>query len=79
MSRREATTVLGLPNNAEQMGKLIEILRGKTNGDFYAFCARLREYDYEHWADRLEEKAREFKGEPGTHTGEGLEQCIFYI
>ena len=67
MTRLEAQTVKSMPNNAEQMGELIEILRGKGNADFHIFCTMLRQSSYALWADKLERKAREFREKPGTH------------
>ena len=66
MSDAEAQAVMSKPSNAEQMGELIQILLGKTNQDFKVFCRMLRQSDYHVWANELEKKAREFKGEPGT-------------
>ena len=63
MSRPEAQMVRGLPNNIEQMGNVIEILRGKTNEDFASFCTMLRETNNVVWADELEKEAERFRGE----------------
>ena len=67
MSEAEAQAVESKPDNAEQMGELVRILRGKKNKDFRIFCTMLRKSNYETWAEQLELKAREVKGEPGTH------------
>lgn len=69
----EVLSVQNKPNDFEQMGQVIEILIGKTNGDFNVFCNLLRKWDYAGWANDLETKAREFRG-PGTHVkaGSGL-------
>ena len=67
MTRLEAQTVNSMPNNAEQMGGLIEILCGKGNADFHIFCTMLRQSNYGSWADKLERKAREFREKAGTH------------
>ena len=67
MTQLEAQTVGSKPNNAEQMGELIQILRGKGNADFHIFCSMLRQSNNDTWADELERKARNFKGETGTH------------
>ena len=66
MDRAEAQAVESKPSN-EQMGEVIRILLGKRNADFKIFCRILRESNYSVWADELERKAREFRGEPGTH------------
>ena len=67
MARAEAQAVESKPSNAEQMGELIRILLGKRNADFRTFCRMLRQTNYGLWADELERKASEFRGEPGTH------------
>ena len=67
MARAEAQAVESKPNNAEQMGELIRILLGKRNADFRTFCTMLRETNNGLWADELERKASEFRGEPGMH------------
>ena len=67
MNQAEAQAVESKPNNAEQMGELIRILLGKRNADFYTFCTMLQQSSYGLWADKLERKAGEFRGEPGTH------------
>ena len=66
MDRAEALAVESKPSN-EQMGEIIRILLGKRNADFKIFCRILRESNYSVWADELEKKAREFRGEQGTH------------
>ena len=45
----------------EQMGKLIEILKGKQDKDFITFLEMLRSANYGVWADELERKAKGFK------------------
>ena len=47
--------------NSKQMGKLIEILKGKQDKDFSTFLKMLRRTNYEVWADELERKAKEFR------------------
>ena len=66
MNRAEAQAVESKPSN-EQMGEVIRILLGKRNADFKIFCRILRDSNYSAWAAQLEKKAREFRGEPGTH------------
>ena len=66
MERAEVQLVESKPSN-EQMGEVIRILLGKRNADFKIFCRILHESNYRVWADQLEKKAREFRGEPGTH------------
>ena len=65
MNQAEAQAVKSKPNNAEQMGELIQILVGKRNADFKIFCTMLRQSNYGLWSDELVRKAREFSGEPG--------------
>ena len=61
MMQSEAQAVECKPSNAEQMGELIQILRGKRNADFHIFCTMLRQSNYGSWAVELERKAREFR------------------
>ena len=63
MSRLEAQMVRELPSNIEQIDKVIETLRGKTNEDFATFCAILRETNHVVWANELEKEAERFKTE----------------
>ena len=67
LSRAEAQAVESKPSNAEQMGELIQILLGKGNADFKTFCRMLRQSNHSVWAEQLERRAREFRGEPGAH------------
>ena len=67
MSRPEAQMVRELSSNIDQVGKVIETLRGKTNEDFATFCTMLRETNHVVWADELEKEAERFKrGRKGT-------------
>ena len=74
MELAEVQAVENKPNDVEQMEELIRILRGKRNADFKIFCMMLRQSNYGLWADELERKAKEFKGEPGTH--KDRKECI---
>ena len=68
MSRCEAQMVRELSSNSEQIDKVIETLRGKTNKDFNTFCAMLRETNHVVWAVELEKEAEQFKkGRKGTY------------
>lgn len=67
MNATEEQAVQSKPNNADQMEELIKILLGKGNADFNIFCTMLRQSNNGVWADQLEEKAREFRRNPGTH------------
>ena len=66
MSEKEAQMVRGKPDNAAQMDKVIEILKGKSDAAFGIFCRMLRDCSYEIWADELEKKAKELRGDSGT-------------
>ena len=68
MSRREAQTVRELSSNSEQIDKVIETLRGKTNKDFNTFCTMLRETNHVVWAVELEKEAEQFKNGGGKGT-----------
>ena len=67
MSHPEVQRVLGKPDNAEQMGELIQILLGKRNADFKIFCRMLRQSSNALWADELEKKAKKFREQSGTY------------
>ena len=47
--------------NDEQMGKLIEILKGKQDKDFITFLKMLQDTNHQVWADELENRAEMFK------------------
>ena len=79
MSEHEAHIVTGLPSNIEQVDKVIETLRRKTNEDFATFCTMLRETNHVVWADELEKEAERFKREKkGTRRGTTCTDA-FYI
>ena len=72
MSRAEAQMVTALSSNSEQIDRVIETLRGKTNEDFDTFCTMLRQTNHVIWAVELEKKAEQFKrGGKGTCIGKG--------
>ena len=80
MSEGEAQGVKSKHTSAEQMGALISILIGKSDADFGTFCMMLKAANYEVWANKLEEKARELKEESGTNAcnlveGKHLQRC----
>ena len=66
MSRREAQIVRELPSNTEQVDKVIDTLRGKSDEDFQKFCTMLRDSNQGVWADELERAAEHFKRGKGT-------------
>lgn len=66
MSEGEADMVRNKPDNAAQMDKVIEILKGKSDAEFGIFCQMLRDSSNKVWADELEKKAKELRGDSGT-------------
>ena len=65
MDKAEAHSVTLKSGDAEQMGKVIEILRGKGDEEFNVFCTMLRRCNYEVWANQLESSAKSFKKTAG--------------
>ena len=61
MSATEEQQVRKQHGDDEQMGKLIEILKGKQNKDFITFLEMLRSANYGVWADELKKRAEELK------------------
>ena len=61
LSEAEEQQVRKQHGDDEQMGKLIEILKGKQDKDFITFLEMLRSANCGVWADELERKAEEFK------------------
>ena len=61
LSEAEEQQVRKQHGDDEQMGKLIEILKGKQDKDFVIFLEMLRSANYGVWADELKKKAKEFK------------------
>ena len=66
MSPREAQVVREQQGSSEQMGRLIDILCGKSDKDFSTFLQMLQRTNNEVWAEELERKAEELKGEKGV-------------
>ena len=60
MDKHEAAAVRQERTNMEQMDKLIQLLLGKSDGDFTTFLRILRATNNKTWACRLEEKAEQF-------------------
>ena len=61
LSYFEARVVREQSGNTNQIQKVIEFLRGKTDEEFVTFLEMLRASNNEVWADELERKAKEFK------------------
>ena len=61
MSATEEQQVKEQHGDSKQMGKLIEILKGKQDKDFITFLEMLRSANYGVWADELTKRAEEFK------------------
>ena len=78
MSKTEADSVTALPNNGDQMDKIIEILQGKGDEDFQTFCKILRKANYRHWASELEKKAEELSKRIGEGTYVQKETVQFF-
>ena len=65
-------TIVGKPDNAEQMGELIQILLGQRNADFKIFCRMLRQSNNALWANELERTAKQFREQSGR-------QCTYNL
>ena len=61
MSEKEEQLVIKQHGDNEQMGKLIEILKGKQDKDYKTFLEMLRSTNQRVWADELERKEKEFR------------------
>jgi len=66
MNELEAATVREQSGNTQQMGKVIDILCGKSDKDFSTFLQMLRGSNYEVWAKELQRKAEDFKRKKGV-------------
>ena len=61
MDRAEVLRVKAKTGDMEQMGELINILLGKEDVAFYAFCDLLKHSNYEVWACELKSVAERLK------------------
>ena len=61
VDRAEALSVKTKTGDMEQMGELINILLGKEDMAFYAFCDLLQRSNYEVWARELKSAAERLK------------------
>ena len=68
MDRAEALRVKAKTGDAEQIGEVIDILRGKEDEAFYKFCDLLQRSNYSVWARELESTAERLKTEQGMLT-----------
>ena len=68
MDRAEVLRVKTKTGDAEQMGQVIDILRGKEDEAFYRFCDLLQRSNYGVWARELKSTAERFKTEQGMWT-----------
>ena len=68
LNRAEALRVKAKTGDAEQMGQVIDILRGKEDRAFYTFCDMLQRSSYEVWAHELQLTAKKLKTEQGMLT-----------
>ena len=67
MDGAEVQKVRSKPSDAEQMEEIVQTLLGKGNAEFNIFCTLLHNSNYSGWAKKLERKAIELRGQPGTH------------
>ena len=68
MDRAEVLSVKAKTGDMEQMGEVINILRGKEDAAFYIFCDLLRRSNYGVWAQELASAAEGLKTEQGKFT-----------
>ena len=61
LSATEEQQVREQHGDSKQMGKLIEILKGKQDKDFKTFLKMLQDTNHQVWADELEKRAEMFK------------------
>ena len=66
MNEFEAATVREQSGNIQQMGKVIDILCGKSDKDFSTFIQMLQGSNNEVWAKELEKKAKKLKRGKGV-------------
>ena len=65
MDRAEVLSVKAKTGDMEQMGEVINILRGKEDAAFYTFCDLLRRSNYGVWSQELVSAAEGLKTEKG--------------
>ena len=68
MDRAEVLSVKAKTGDMEQMGEVINILRGKEDAAFDIFCDLLRRSNYGVWAEQLTSAAERINSEQGKYT-----------
>ena len=68
MDRAEVLSVKTKTGDMEQMGEVINILRGKNDVAFYTFCDLLQRSNYGMWAQKLVSSVERLKTEQGKFT-----------
>ena len=68
MDRAEVLSVNAKTGDMEQMGEIINILRGKEDAAFNIFCDLLQRSNYGVWAQELASAAEGLKTEQGKFT-----------
>lgn len=71
MLREERQYVEGANGKVNQVGRIIEILRGKGNEEFEIFLEVLKKSGYEMWAEKIKESAHHFR----QVQSEGVSEC----
>ena len=62
----------------DQVSKIVEILRWKSNDEFDTFLRILRESGNDLWASRIEESAQQFEQEYARHGKMPCFKCLNY-
>ena len=75
MTHAERLSVEEVMRRRDQVSKIVEILRRKSNEEFDTFLRILRESGNELWASRIEESAQQFEQEYARH---GKMSCSKY-
>ena len=68
MDRAEVLSVKTKTGDMEQIGEVINILRGKEDAAFDIFCDMLQRSNYGVWAQELVSSAERFKTQQGKFT-----------
>ena len=73
MNSAEAQSVRDKTGDAQQIEEVIDILRGKGDKEFSAFCQMLQKSNYQVWARELELEAEKFK------TSDGMKWLLAFL